>query len=615
LFSLHLSLLSSDFRFLVIERMEHDFFSLVLLLMQGLANNNDDSGFLNVAPIALRLLEMVQFFHSIGHVLIDVKPDNIMLAYESDDDDKKKKKKTDLSTASLLADRLRILDFGLVQWFHTNGDHKENILSDGSCLVGTPLYSSRHVHAGNTPSRRDDMEAMGLVISELIIRLQAEVDGTTQEFSSTRIPSYLPWAMEPSTKAIGKVKAEMMADANSVFYKRMGCPTVAQTMFRYFDMTHSLQYTKQPKYEDFETLLRGLTLPVKVATKRPHSRAPAATAKPTPSKKVKHAATADSPAPKLKTVPFVPGAAKNSPMRTPDKKKKKAAGVDDLSATDGVSSTKSPSSSQVKPKTIPYQPPVAAKAESKARSKTPVASASTGKPSSSSSQAKVKTVPYQPPAATKSPLKEKTTASRKETNQTDSKYAPKPRRAKVPCHYGVLDESDSSGDEMEEDAEMHDQEMEDVQQDDWSVVDGDDEDIENDEPTENVAPMDVDDQPRASKNDSSLTLRVVGGPHQHQNIKLTLTKAHDSVFIGTGRRSKTSKPNETMLVLDKDTDIAETHCKMVFYVTRGGTPRIVLTARAGGIIVGTEPVAIGGTAHVWPGTVICIGPQTVISVN
>ena len=215
------------------------------------AAGSDDAS-IQLGPIFIRLLDMVEAIHKTYNLVVDVKTSNIMLAPEQEQDN-------DTLDISAFAVRLRLIDFGLMTHYHSpmSGKHYANT-STGS-NQGTPLYWSRHVHAGNTPSRRDDLEAMGLVMAELIIRLQAMVEGTTATYEKDEeLATYLPWANAGSDDGIAAVKKDMLPDSKSPFYERMGSQATARAMHKFFHGTHSLEFTKEPKYDAFRSLLRDM---------------------------------------------------------------------------------------------------------------------------------------------------------------------------------------------------------------------------------------------------------------------------------------------------------------------------------------------------------------------
>lgn len=237
------------------ERMQHSFWTIVPRLT-GAANTTT----IYVGPIAERLVKIVQAIHATWKSLVvDVKPDNFMFAYGDDKD----------GTPQNWATRLRLLDLGLIQSYSGEGGHRPNEENCG--LVGTPLYASLHVHDGNKVSRRDDLEAVGYVIAELVIRLVATLNGNTNDFERTSFPSYLPWSSGTSDQAVGAMKKENVASKASVFYARMGQGNAADIIYDYLTSVNKISYKENPNYDELCEKLRPLTVEVgntMVATKR-----------------------------------------------------------------------------------------------------------------------------------------------------------------------------------------------------------------------------------------------------------------------------------------------------------------------------------------------------------
>jgi serine/threonine protein kinase len=119
--------------------MDSDFWTIV----SALAPKNQ-SGAINIGPIVKRLVEIVKAIHKIGRILVDIKPENFMLAAA-------KTASGSAVTVESLAGRIRAIDFGLVQIFNEYCGHRPNVT--GGELQGTPLYASLNVHGGETPSR------------------------------------------------------------------------------------------------------------------------------------------------------------------------------------------------------------------------------------------------------------------------------------------------------------------------------------------------------------------------------------------------------------------------------------------------------------------------------
>jgi serine/threonine protein kinase len=211
-----------------------------------------------VGPIAVRMIEILQQFHSTNHILVDVKPENFMLASSSASSSK--------ALVTNLAQRLRCLDLGLVLYFlDERGKHAPDT---GGSLQGTPLYLSLHAHEGSTPSRRDDVFAMGLVLIEWMFRLQAGIKAKTTTTSRN-----LPWAAQSSDDAIGRVKKEQVTNRQSELYKSLP-PAMGDIFHQFLSQAHELKYAAEPDYAAFAKLVQGLELsrPVAVAAKKATTR-------------------------------------------------------------------------------------------------------------------------------------------------------------------------------------------------------------------------------------------------------------------------------------------------------------------------------------------------------
>lgn len=258
--------------------MEAPFFSLVDELLLGAAGGDNN---IAVGPLFVRMFEHVQAFHTMGHVFVDVKADNFMLTKKGAPTSASSKKpppgnnkrsaasspsSPSLRHAQQLADRIRWMDLALARKYRNhltgNGAHVENL--EGQTLVGTPLYCSLHAHEGATLSRRDDVFAILLVLSELVIRLQAALDQTTESYQpnhQNQFPSFLPWANESSLAILGTRKKELVLDPKSELYGRMPS-NVASHMYQWLMQAHNLAYVKEPPYEDWKTDMQSLSIPI-----------------------------------------------------------------------------------------------------------------------------------------------------------------------------------------------------------------------------------------------------------------------------------------------------------------------------------------------------------------
>ena len=209
-------------------------------VVTDLLKNKKNAKSVQFGPIACQLLTCVEEMHKRKHVVVDLKPENFMLAASA-----KKNAK--------LESKIRLLDLALVQPWKSFDGHRDN---EGGDMVGTPLYTSLNIHRGETISRRDDLEALGYMISELIMQL---VKGKVTS-------DLLPWSKGKSDEEIGTLKEKYMGDSKSAFYKQLGSPTVVKVIREYMDEVQGYSFKKTPDYEKLSSILSKLNIPISKAT-------------------------------------------------------------------------------------------------------------------------------------------------------------------------------------------------------------------------------------------------------------------------------------------------------------------------------------------------------------
>lgn len=140
----------------------------------------------DIGSIAIKLIRICQAIHSRHHLIIDIKPENIMICQNGLT---LSNKKDNISTQ--MANSIRMIDFGLVMNLGLTG-HRPNVGISNVC--GTALYASLNVHKHQTPSRRDDIEAMLYLIGELVIVCNSIMNGTMSQWKvdQSKDPAYLP---------------------------------------------------------------------------------------------------------------------------------------------------------------------------------------------------------------------------------------------------------------------------------------------------------------------------------------------------------------------------------------------------------------------------------------
>ena len=228
--------------------MESTISSIVPILLE----NKPSSKTISLGPIAQRLVECVQAIHECNNIIRDVKVENFMLAHDDGKGGSTVEKK--------LASRIRLIDLAMATQFTSMYSDDKT----GSGINGTPLYASLNVHDDQKSSYRDDLEALGYVIAELLLQL-----------SSGDSSKQLPWSHGSSDEEIGALKKSFVEDKKSSFYTEMGNAKTVQVFSTYMDAVRSLGFKKRPDYAQLADGLSKLTFP------RPQMVAP----KPTTSKK------------------------------------------------------------------------------------------------------------------------------------------------------------------------------------------------------------------------------------------------------------------------------------------------------------------------------------------
>jgi serine/threonine protein kinase len=199
----------------------------------------------NFGEVATRMLRIIQEIHQRNLLVIDTKPENFMLNS---------------------AGNICMIDFGMLQSFKDYNGHRENT---GSDMVGTAMYASLHLHSGDRPARRDDVEALLYVLMETLLK----VDG--QE---------LPWATGTSDNNIGILKQK--AVSSPAFWKSLkeaSNASVGAAIQKAWKYVHELEYNKKPDYDLLFDMLKGMDLGRTKSTAR-RSRKPASKKRPSPDK-------------------------------------------------------------------------------------------------------------------------------------------------------------------------------------------------------------------------------------------------------------------------------------------------------------------------------------------
>lgn len=249
---------TSGFRFLVLERMSAPLEDVVPILLDLHANSSSAVKKIPLGDVAVAMLDCIQALHERGLVFVDVKSENFMLA--SSPSTGKSSKKLPPS----VAERIRLIDFGLVESINdmTAAGHREDI--EGSPLAGTPVYASLNVMSGHTASRRDDLEALGYVICEIILKIASpkrkEQKGVVSE-------NVLPWSGAASDDELLKIKKREMDKtkrSESKMFSALKASGSDVVMSNYFNSVQNLKYAATPEYDSLRCYLKKLIVTVQV---------------------------------------------------------------------------------------------------------------------------------------------------------------------------------------------------------------------------------------------------------------------------------------------------------------------------------------------------------------
>ena len=226
------------FRFLIMERMQAPFSSIVSSICSSSTTEID------IGPIGQRLIRLMEAIHDTHYLFVDVKPDNFMLC--APDAVKKSKSKKKCSEIESFAERIRMIDFGLLESNKDvmNNKHRANQHPDGQ-LVGTPVYASLNVLNGHTVSRRDDIEACVYVLMEFILQITACSQGNRD------LEDLLPWSKARSDEEIRKMKEDAL-DAKGDIWDMLaqnGNKLLSKNVKEVFKIVRSMEFKDKPDYE------------------------------------------------------------------------------------------------------------------------------------------------------------------------------------------------------------------------------------------------------------------------------------------------------------------------------------------------------------------------------
>jgi serine/threonine protein kinase len=191
-------------------RDDKNYYMVINLLgksLQSIKNRNLSLPLGIVLKIGIKIIALLETIHNKGVVHRDIKPENFLLGPNND------------------MDRIHIIDFGFGRSYLLNGGHGHIPQKKTHGIIGSLTYASLNAHAMTELSRRDDMESLGYVLTNLYL-------GT------------LPWQEMPSAK---------IEDAKRTITTHYDVPPVFK---RYLQNVRCLKFEEAP---DYAQLIKSFT--------------------------------------------------------------------------------------------------------------------------------------------------------------------------------------------------------------------------------------------------------------------------------------------------------------------------------------------------------------------
>jgi casein kinase 1 epsilon len=191
-------------------RDDKNYYMVINLLgesLQSLKNRNSSLPLALVLKFGIQMITLLETIHNKGLVHRDIKPENFLLGPNND------------------MDRIHIIDFGFGRSYLLNGGQMHIPQKKTHGIIGSLTYASLNAHALTELSRRDDMESLGYVLTNLYL-------GT------------LPWQDMPSDK---------IADAKRQITARDDLP---QAFKIYLQNVRALKFEEAP---DYAQLIKSFT--------------------------------------------------------------------------------------------------------------------------------------------------------------------------------------------------------------------------------------------------------------------------------------------------------------------------------------------------------------------
>lgn len=270
----------AGYRYLVMEKMDAPLSSIVPIMAE--------TDGIYIGPIAERFVRLLESLHGTCLLFVDVKPENFMLGSCSVSSGNTSHRKGIFTESHVrqLADRIRMIDFGLVESFKdaVKNKHRMDMFPNGQ-VVGTPIYASLNVLSGHTVSRRDDLESCFYIWVELVLQIVAyknKADSSRNAQSRQDVPmDLLPWSKAKSDEEIKRLKEDAMSDEGIVWklLANDGNDGFSLQMKEIYKWIRSLDFKEKPNYDELVSLVGRLKVKVHVGNRKTKSNRQGGTSK------------------------------------------------------------------------------------------------------------------------------------------------------------------------------------------------------------------------------------------------------------------------------------------------------------------------------------------------
>ncbi|KAI8357784.1 kinase-like domain-containing protein [Blakeslea trispora] len=208
-----------------------------------------------VVDFGCQMVSILEHIHNRGLVYRDIKPDNFLFSYDCylpeadmievpDENGASHIKYVKLSCEELFArwnnwhPKLHIVDFGLMSWWKDPATDKPypDVRKNIKNKTGTARYASLNVHRGKSHARRDDIEAMGYLLLDLIF-------GT------------LPWTGIQARNS--RAGWDRMRQIKQDTFMSDLCAGLPQGFLEFIEYARGIKFTEKPDYDQLRSFLQG----------------------------------------------------------------------------------------------------------------------------------------------------------------------------------------------------------------------------------------------------------------------------------------------------------------------------------------------------------------------